>query len=53
MLVRIMLHLDPVNQRSITHNIDNANDLDICMPIYNLLEYRKLFYDIEKFLELL
>ena len=32
--------------------IDNAKDLEIVMPMYNLLEYtKKLFCDIRKFME--
>ena len=30
--------------------IDNAEDLDIAMLMYKLLEYSKLFYDIRKFM---
>ena len=33
-----MLHLDHAYQKSITF-IDNVEDLDIVMPMYNLLEY--------------
>ena len=33
-----MLHLDHVYKKS-KHIIDNAEDLDIVMPMYNLLEY--------------
>ena len=34
--------------------IDNAEELDIVMPMYNLLKYiQKSFYDIREFMELL
>ena len=33
--------------------VDNAEDLDIVMPMYNLLEYGDNYSDIRKFVELL
>ena len=48
----IMLHLDYVYQINDTL-IDNAEDLDTVMPMYNLLEYSELLYDIRMFEELL
>ena len=34
--------------------VNNAEDFDIVLPMYNLLEYcNKLFYDIRKFVEFL
>ena len=39
-----MLHLDYVYQINDTL-IDNAEDLDTVMPMYNLLEYSELLYD--------
>ena len=48
-----MFRLDNAYQKSIAHSsLDIAEDLDIFMPMYNLLEY-KFFYDIRTFLELL
>ena len=32
--------------------IDNAEDLDVAMPIYNFLEYSNNYSDIRKFVEL-
>ena len=37
-----MFHLDHAFQKSITF-IDNAENLDIVMPMYNLLEYSDNF----------
>ena len=34
-----MSRLDNVYQDSITHCLDNVEDLNIAMPMYNLLEY--------------
>ena len=34
-----MSRLDNVYQDSITHFLDNVEDLNIAMPMYNLLEY--------------
>ena len=39
-----MLHLDYVYQINDTL-IDNAEDLDTVMPMYNLLKYSELLYD--------
>ena len=47
-----MVHLDYVYQINDTL-IDNAEDLDTVMPMYNLLEYSELLYDIRMFEELL
>ena len=33
--------------------IDNAEDLDIVMPMYNLLVHHQLLFDIRKFVQLL
>ena len=33
--------------------IDNAEDLEIAIPIYNFLEYSNNYSDIRKFVELL
>ena len=33
--------------------IDNAEDLDVVMPMYNLLEYSKNYRKTTKFVELL
>ena len=33
--------------------IDNAKDLDVLMPMYNLLEYVKIIKKDRKFMELL
>ena len=34
-----MLHFDHTYKKSIKHFIDDAEDLDIVTPMYNLLEY--------------
>ena len=39
-----MHYLDPAQQKLITHFVDSAEDLDIVMPIYNLLEYNDNYF---------
>ena len=49
-----MLHLDHAYQKINNSFIDNAEDLDIVMSMYHLLEYSDHYSnDIRKFVELL
>ena len=43
-----MLHLSIVFQKINGVKIDNAEDLDIVIPMYNLLEYSKYYKKKEK-----
>ena len=52
--LKIMHYLGNAQQKNNNTLIDNVEDLDIVMPIYNLFEYiHRYDYDMMKFVKLL